>query len=72
MYITAGVRFNEPLLVHIHNHASRIRTRQLEPAVPPAGTPAWKAKHGAEFNAPLNLKPVRLRDVPPALKGNLY
>ena len=61
---TAGVRFNEPLPVHIHNTMSLGYVRSsLSPQFLPPGTPAWKAEHGAEFNALLNVGAILLQPV---------
>ena len=44
--LTAGVRFNEPLPVHIHNTMSLGYVRNsLSPQFQPPGTPPWKTEH---------------------------
>jgi len=59
--LTAGLRFNEPLPVRIHNTISvgYVRNRLSQQFVP-HGTPPWKTEHGAEFNALLDVVPMLL------------
>jgi carbohydrate-selective porin OprB len=49
--LTAGLRFNEPLPLRIHNTMSvgYVRDRLSQRFVPP-GAPSWKPEHGLEFN----------------------
>jgi len=59
--LTAGVRFNEPLPLHIHNTISLGYVRNsLSPQFLPPGMPPWKAEHGAEFNVLLDVGPMLL------------
>jgi hypothetical protein len=59
--LTAGVRFNEPLPLHIHNTMSLGYVRNsLSPQFLPPGMPPWKAEHGAEFNVLLGVGPMLL------------
>jgi porin len=59
--LTAGLRFNEPLPVHIHNTMSLGYVRNsLSPQFLSAGMPAWKTEQGAEFNALLDVGPMLL------------
>jgi carbohydrate-selective porin OprB len=59
--LTAGLRFNEPLPVPIHNTMSLGYVRNsLSPQFLPAGMPAWKTEQGAEFNALLDVGPMLL------------
>jgi carbohydrate-selective porin OprB len=59
--LTAGLRFNEPLPLHIHNTMSlgyvqsRLSQQFLTPATPPR-----KPEHGIEFNALLDPLPMLL------------
>jgi len=48
---TAGLRFNEPLPLRIHNTMSvgYVQNRLSQRFVPP-GTPPWKPEHALEFN----------------------
>jgi carbohydrate-selective porin OprB len=56
--LTAGLRFNEPLPLRIHNTMSfGYVQNNLSPQFVPAGTPSWKAEHGIEFNALLDVAP---------------
>ena len=59
--LTAGLRFNEPLPLRIHNTMSLgyVRNNQSQQFVPP-GTPPWKAENGIEFNALLDVGPMLL------------
>src|SRR5580692_8433021 len=59
--LTAGVRFNEPLPVHIHNTTSvgYVRNSLSSQFLPPS-TPAWKTEHGVEFNTLLDPLPMLL------------
>jgi len=49
--LTAGLRFNEPLPLRIHNTMSvgYVRDRLSQRFVPP-GAPPWKPEHAFEFN----------------------
>jgi carbohydrate-selective porin OprB len=59
--LTAGLRFNEPLPVSIHNTMSLGYVRNsLSPQFLPAGHPSWKAENGVEFNVLLDLAPMIL------------
>jgi porin len=59
--LTAGLRFNEPLPLNIHNTMSLGYVRNsLSPQFLPVGTPAWKPEHGVEFNALLDVLPMLL------------
>jgi hypothetical protein len=59
--LTAGVRFNEPLPVRIHNTMSLGYVRNsLSQQFRPQGTPPWKAEHGIEFNTLLDVAPMLL------------
>jgi porin len=61
MELTAGLRFNEPLPVPIHNTMSLGYVRNsLSSQFLPAGMPAWKTEQGAEFNALLDVGPMLL------------
>ena len=45
--LTAGLRFNEPLPLHIHNTMSLGYVRNsLSPQFLPPGMPAWKTEQG--------------------------
>jgi carbohydrate-selective porin OprB len=56
--LTAGLRFDEPLPLRIHNTMSfGYVQNNLSPQFLPAGTPPWKAEHGIEFNALLDVAP---------------
>jgi carbohydrate-selective porin OprB len=59
--LTAGLRFNEPLPLRIHNTMSLgyVQNR-LSQQFLPAGTPAWKTEHGVEFNMLLDPLPMLL------------
>jgi carbohydrate-selective porin OprB len=59
--LTAGVRFNEPLPLRIHNTMSLgyIQNR-LSQQFLPSGTPPWKTEHGVEFNMLLDPLPMLL------------
>jgi porin len=59
--LTAGVRFNEPLPLHIHNTMSLgyVRNSLSSQFLPPA-TPAWKAENAVEFNTLLDPLPMLL------------
>jgi len=61
LIITAGIRFNEPLPLHIHNTMSLgyVQNRLSEQFVP-AGAPQFKSEHGAEFNTLLDPLPMVL------------
>jgi porin len=59
--LTTGVRFNEPLPVHIHNTMSLGFVRNsLSTRFLPPGIPAWKTEQGVEFNALLDVGPMLL------------
>ena len=61
MQLTAGLRFNEPLPLNIHNTMSLGYVRNsLSPQFLPPGTSAWKTEHGVEFNALLDVLPMLL------------
>lgn len=50
--LTAGLRFNEPLPVHVHNTMSFGYVRNsLSAQFLPAGAPPWRAENAFEFNA---------------------
>jgi carbohydrate-selective porin OprB len=58
---TAGLRFNEPLPLPIHNTMSvgYVRNLQNQQFVP-LGTAGWKTEHGIEFNTLMNVAPMVL------------
>jgi porin len=58
---TAGLRFNEPLPLPIHNTMSLgyVQNRLSQQFVPQA-TPPWKPEHGIEFNSLLDVAPMLL------------
>jgi porin len=59
--LTAGLRFNEPLPLPIHNTMSLGYVRnQLSQQFDPPGMPAWKPEHGVEFNTLLDPLPMLL------------
>jgi len=59
--LTAGIRFNEPLPVRIHNTMSLGYVRNsLSQQFLPRGTPPWRAEHGIEFNTLLDVAPMLL------------
>ena len=59
--LTAGLRFNEPLPLRIHNTMSLGYVRNsLSPQFHPVGTPSWKTEQGVEFNALLDVLPMLL------------
>jgi hypothetical protein len=59
--LTAGLRFNEPLPLHIHNTISLGYVRNsLSSQFLPPGAPAWKSEQGVEFNALLDVLPMLL------------
>jgi porin len=59
--LTAGVRFNEPLPVHIHSTMSLGYVRSsLSPQFLSPGMPSWKTEHGVEFNMLLDPLPMLL------------
>ena len=59
--LTAGVRFNEPLPVNIHNTMSLGYVRSsLSPQFLPPSVPAWKTEQGVEFNTLLDPLPMLL------------
>lgn len=56
--LTAGLRFNEPLPLPIHNTMSLGYVRNsLSSQFLPAGAPPWKSEQGVEFNALLDVYP---------------
>jgi len=58
---TAGLRFNEPLPMHMHNTLSLGYVRNsLSWQFLPPGAPAWKAEIGVEFNTLLDPLPMLL------------
>jgi porin len=59
--LTAGLRFNEPLPLRIHNTMSLgyVRNSQSQQFVP-AVSPLWKPEHGLEFNSLLDVGPMLL------------
>jgi porin len=59
--LTAGLRFNEPLPLHIHNTMSLgyVRNSLSSQFLPPDVT-AWKTEQGVEFNALLDVLPMLL------------
>jgi porin len=59
--LTAGLRFNEPVPLHIHNTMSLGYVRNsLSPQFLPPGAPAYKTERGVEFNALLDVAPMLL------------
>ena len=59
--LTAGLRFNEPLPLPIHNTMSFGYVQNwLSPRFDPPGAPPWKPEHGIEFNALLDPLPMLL------------
>lgn len=59
--LTAGLRFNEPIPLRIHNTMSLgyVQNRLSDSFVPP-GTPLWKPEHGLEFNTLADPLPMLL------------
>jgi porin len=58
---TAGLRFNEPLPLNIHNTMSLGYVRNgLSSQFLPAAQPAWKTEQGVEFNTLLDPLPMLL------------
>jgi carbohydrate-selective porin OprB len=59
--LTAGLRFNEPLPLKIHNTMSLgyVQNRLSQQFVP-EGTPPWKPEHAVEFNTLLDPLPMLL------------
>jgi porin len=59
--LTAGLRFNEPLPLRIHNTMSLgyVQNRLSQQFVP-HGTPSLKTEHGVEFNTLLDVAPMLL------------
>jgi hypothetical protein len=59
--LTAGLRFNEPLSLPIHNTMSLgyVQNR-LSQQYLPQGVPPWKPEHGVEFNTLLDPLPMLL------------
>ena len=59
--LTAGLRFNEPLPLHIHNTMSLGYVRNsLSSQFLPRATPAWKTENAVEFNTLLDPLPMLL------------
>jgi len=59
--LTAGLRFNEPLPLHIHNTMSLgFVQNSLSPQFVPPGSPRWNAERGVEFNTLLDPLPMLL------------
>ncbi len=59
--LTAGLRFNEPLPLRIHNTMSLGYVRNsLSPDFLPPGMSSWKTEQGVEFNALLDVAPMLL------------
>jgi carbohydrate-selective porin OprB len=59
--LSAGVRFNEPLPLRIHNTMSVGYVRNsLSQQFLPQGTLPWKAEKGVELNTLLNVAPMLL------------
>jgi carbohydrate-selective porin OprB len=59
--LTAGLRFNEPLPLRIHNTMSLgyVQNRLSRQFLPP-GSPPWKPEQGVEFNSLLDPLPMLL------------
>ena len=61
MLLTAGLRFNEPLPLHIHNTMSLGYVRNsLSPDFLPPGLSSFKTEQGVEFNALLDVAQMLL------------
>jgi hypothetical protein len=59
--LTAGLRFNGPLPLHLHNTILLGYVRNsLSPMFLPVGAPSWKAEHGFEFNGLFQVTPILL------------
>lgn len=59
--LTAGLRFNEPLPLPIHNTMSVGYVRNcLSQQFVPQSAPRWKPEHGVEFNTLLDPLPMLL------------
>ena len=59
--LTAGLRFNEPLPINIHNTMSLGYVRNsLSQQFVPAGLGSWKVENGVEFNTLLDPLPMLL------------
>jgi porin len=59
--LTAGLRFNEPLPISIHNTMSLGYVRNsLSQQFVPVGQPSWKVENGVEFNTLLGPLPMLL------------
>lgn len=59
--LTAGLRFNEPLPLPIHNTMSFGYVQNwLSQRFVPQGSPPWKPEHAIEFNALLDPLPMLL------------
>ena len=59
--LTAGLRFNEPLPLRVHNTMSLgyVQNRLSQQFVP-TGTSSWKPEHAVEFNTLINPLPMLL------------
>jgi len=59
--LTAGLRFNEPLPLRIHNTMTfgYVRNNLSQQFIEPGSSP-WKPEHGLEFNALLDVAPMVL------------
>jgi porin len=59
--LTAGLRFNEPLPLPIHNTMSLSYVRNhLSPDFRPNSATSWNTEHGLEFNVLLDIAPMVL------------
>jgi len=57
--VTAGLRFNEPMPLKIHNTMSLGYVQNsLSPQFLPVGMPAWQRERGIELNTLLNIFPM--------------
>jgi porin len=64
MQLTAGLRFNEPLPLRLHNTMSLGYVRNsLSPDFLPPGMAAWQTEHGVEFNVLLGYGPFAVQPV---------
>jgi porin len=64
MQLTAGLRFNEPLPLHLHNTMSLAYVRNsLSPDFLSPGMAAWQTEHAIEFNVLLRYGPFSLQPV---------
>jgi porin len=60
-FLTAGLRFNEPLPLNIHNTMSLGYVRNsLSPQFPPSGQAFWRVENGLELNTLLDPLPMLL------------